>query len=57
MLTITSNTDLKNNYETAKLLSEKLQLYSSIEEGLKQVKQGKVKPLKETIKSIRTKIK
>ena len=42
--------------ETYELLSGKLQLYFSIEEGLKQVKQGKIKPMKETIKSIRTKI-
>ena len=44
-------TELKNNYN--ELLSEKLQLYSLIEEGLNQVKQGKVKPMKESIKLIR----
>ena len=38
------------------LLNGKLQLYSYIEEGLNHVKQGKIRPMKETIKSIRTKI-
>jgi prevent-host-death family protein len=42
--------------ETYELLSGKLQLYSSIEEGLNQVKQGKVKPMKKAIKSMRAKI-
>ena len=42
--------------ETYELLSGKLQLYFSTEEGLKQAKQGKVKPMRESIKSIRTKI-
>ena len=41
MPTIISNTDLK-------------QMYFSIEEGLKQVKQGKIKPMRESLKSIRT---
>jgi len=39
--------------ETYELLSGRLQLYSSIEEGLEQVKQGKIKPMKEAIKSMR----
>jgi len=52
MFTIKSNTELRNN----ELLLGKLQLYSLIEEGLNQTEQGKVKPMKETIKSIRTKI-
>jgi prevent-host-death family protein len=42
--------------ETYELLSGRLQLYFSIEEGFKQVKQGKIKPMKESLKSIRTKI-
>ena len=43
--------------ETYELLAGKLQLYSLIEEGLDQVKKGRVKPMKKTIKSIREKIK
>jgi len=43
--------------ETYELLSGKLQLYTAIEEGLNQVKQGKIKPMKESINSIRTTIK
>ena len=42
--------------ETYESLSGRLQLYSSIEEGLNQVKQGKIKPMKESIQSIRTMI-
>jgi len=42
--------------EAYEMLSEKLQLYSLIEEGLVQARQGKVKPMKECIKSIRTRI-
>ena len=42
--------------ETYELLAGKLQLYSLIEEGLDQVKEGKVKPMKKTVKSIRDKI-
>ena len=42
--------------ETYELLAGKLQLYSFIDEGLGQVKEGKVKPMKKTIKSIRDKI-
>ena len=42
--------------ETYELLSGKLALYSLIETGLEQVKQGKVKPMKESLKSIRQKI-
>ena len=53
MLAIKSNTELKNN----ELSSGELQLYSLIEEGLNQAKQGKIKPMKETVKSIRAKIK
>ena len=43
--------------ETYESLLGKIALYSSIEEGLNQVKQGKVKPIKESIKHIRSKIK
>jgi prevent-host-death family protein len=42
--------------ETYELLAGKLELYSLLNEGLDQVKQGKTKPMKETIKSIRAKI-
>ena len=42
--------------ETYELLSGKLELYSLIGTGLDQVKQGKVKPMKESLKSIRQKI-
>ena len=52
MLAIKSNMELRNN----ELLLGKFQLYSLIEEGLNQAKQGKIKSMKETIKSIRTKI-
>ena len=43
--------------ETYELLQGKLQLYSQIDEGLNQAKQGNVKPMKESIKHIRSKIK
>jgi prevent-host-death family protein len=43
--------------ETYELLFGKLQLYSLIDEGLNQVKQGKIKPMKESIKQMRSKIK
>ena len=39
--------------ETYELLSGKLELYSSIEKGLDQVRQGKLKPMKESLKKIR----
>ena len=39
--------------EGYEMLSEKLQLHTLIEEGLLQSKQGKVKPMKECIKSIK----
>ena len=42
--------------ETYELLAGKLELYSLLGEGLDQVKQGKVKPMKEAINSIRGKI-
>ena len=43
--------------ETYELLSGKLELYSLLGTGLDQVKQGKVKPMKEILQSIRQKIK
>ena len=43
--------------ETYELLSGKLELYSLIGTGLDQVKQGKIKPMKESIKTIRQKMK
>ena len=43
--------------EAYELLQSKLQLYSQVDEGLNQVKQGKVKPMKESMKQIRSKIK
>jgi len=42
--------------ETYELLSGKLELYSLLETGLDQVKQGKIKPMKESIKTIRSKL-
>jgi prevent-host-death family protein len=39
--------------EAYELLTGKLKLYSLINEGLEQAKNGKIKPLKESIKSIR----
>jgi hypothetical protein len=38
-------------------LAGKLELYSLVNEGLEQAKDGKIKPMKESIKSIREKIK
>ena len=43
--------------ETYEMLSGKSELYSLIDEGLNQIKQKKFKPMKETIKSMRTQIK
>jgi len=48
MPTIRPSADLRNNYN---------ELYTLIDEGLSQVKEGRVKPMKGTIKSIREKIK
>jgi PHD/YefM family antitoxin component YafN of YafNO toxin-antitoxin module len=42
--------------ETYELLAGKLELYNLIDEGLSQVKDGMVKPMKGAIKSIREKI-
>ena len=42
--------------ETYELLAGKLELYNFIEQGLDQVKNGKVKPMKNSIKSIREEI-
>jgi len=42
--------------ETYEALSGKFELYSLIEEGLNQVKAGKTKPMKKTIKTIRAQI-
>ncbi|MFP3091384.1 type II toxin-antitoxin system prevent-host-death family antitoxin, partial [Treponema sp. TIM-1] len=42
--------------ETYELLAGKLELYSLINEGLEQANDGKTKPLKESIKTIREKI-
>ena len=39
--------------ETYELLSGKLELYSLIGTGLEQVKQGKIKSMKDSLKSIR----
>ena len=50
MPTVTSNINLENKF------SEKIKLYTAIEEGLAQVNLGNIKQMKETIKSIRTKI-
>jgi len=43
--------------ETYELLSGKLELYSLLGTGLDQAKQGKVKLMKESLKTIRQKIK
>ena len=43
--------------ETYGFLAGKMELYKLIDEGLAQVKEGRVKPMKGTIKSIREKIK
>ena len=42
--------------DTYELLSGRQELYSLIENGLNQVMHGKTKPMKKTIKSIRTRI-
>ena len=42
--------------ETYEFLAGKIELYTLIDEGLAQVKEGRVKPMKGTIKSIREKI-
>jgi prevent-host-death family protein len=41
---------------TYEMLAGKLELYTLLEEGFTQVKEGRVKPMGETIKSIRKKI-
>ena len=43
--------------ETYELLSGKLELYTLIGTGLEQVKQGRIRPFKESLKSIRQQIK
>jgi prevent-host-death family protein len=43
--------------ETYELLRGRLELYSLVNEGLEQAKNGKTKPMKELIKNIREKIK
>jgi len=43
--------------EAYEALAGKMELYTLINEGLAQVKEGRVKPMKGTIKSIREKIK
>jgi len=42
--------------ETYELLAGKFELYNLIEQGIDQFKNGKVKPMKTAIKSIREKI-
>jgi len=42
--------------ETYELLAGKLELYSLINEGLDQRKQGKVKPMKESMRFIRSRL-
>jgi len=42
--------------ETYELLAGKMELYSLINEGLEQQKQGKVKPMKEAMKFIRSRL-
>jgi prevent-host-death family protein len=43
--------------ETYESLAGRLELYTLIDKGLTQVKEGRIKPMKGTIKSIREKIK
>ena len=50
MPAIRPSVDLKDNYE---VLSGRQELYSQIEEGLKQVEQGKVRPMRDALKEIR----
>ena len=42
--------------ETYELLTGKLELYSLIDEGLDQIKQGKIKPIKESLQFIRSRL-
>jgi len=42
--------------EAYEILTGKLELYTLLDVGLTQVKEGRVKPMKEAIKSIREKI-
>ena len=42
--------------ETYDLLAGKYELYNLIEQGIDQIKDGKVKPMKKALKSIREKI-
>ena len=42
--------------ETYELLTGKLELYSLIDEGLNQAKQGNVKPMRESIQFIQSKL-
>jgi len=42
--------------ETYELLAGKMELYSLIDEGLDQRKQGKVKPMKESMQFIRSRL-
>jgi len=42
--------------ETYELLAGKLELYNLIDQGVDQIKKGKVKPMRKAIKSIREKI-
>ena len=50
---------LGRNYTSAEptVIDYNYQLYSSVEEGLNQVEQGKVRPMREVMESIREKIK
>ena len=42
--------------ETYELLSGKIELYNCVEQGLEQVKNGRVKPMRSAMKNIREKI-
>ena len=42
--------------ETYELLTGKLELYSLVDEGLDQIKQGKIKPMKESLQFIRSRL-
>jgi hypothetical protein len=50
MPAIRPSVDLKDNYDAP---SGRQELYSLIDDGLKQVEQGKVRPMRDTIQEMR----
>jgi len=53
MPAIRPSVDLKGKYE---VLSGRQELYSLIDEGLKQVEQGKVRPMRDALREIRARL-